>query len=294
MLSRAALALAAVAAIAHAAHAQRVVALAPLSTLGAEDRSAATRQLAGELEKAIAQLPGTTIVSMAQVSAAIARAKKPQLAVCEGDAACLTELGKLVGAQVLVTGEVGGLGESRVVYLGATEVGTGKELGSTTLAIGARDDSGGPAGAIVRLLEPSRYVGTVHFTIDAPGATVFVNGSKQTLSPRGELVLPVGTQAIRVTHPEYHDFVKFVDVTYGRTTDVPVGLQQYPIVEQGVRAHPINPDHIIYRDPPRWRRWYVTAPAAVVLGVVVGAIVYGATVHHDTFDHCSQLGGGGC
>ena len=32
--------------------------------------------------------------------------------------------------------------------------------------------------------------------------------------------MPVGTQAVRVTHPEYHDFVKFVDVDYGKTTEV--------------------------------------------------------------------------
>ena len=292
-MTRAALVIAALAALAPAARAQRVVALAPLSTLGAVDKSAATRQLSTELEQAIAHLPGTTIVPVEQVSAAIAHAKKPALAVCEGDAECLTALGKLVGAQVVVTGEVGGLGESRVVYLGATDVATGKELGSTTLAMGAHDDGGGPTGAIVRLLDPQHYVGTLHFTIDARGARVFVNGSLQRLTPGGDLVLPVGTQAVRVTHPEYHDFVKFVDVAYGQRTEVAVGLHQYPIVEHSVRAKPLNPDHIIYHDPPVWRRWYVTGPAAVAVGFVVGAIVYAATANRVHYDRCTQLGGGG-
>src|SRR5690606_29397037 len=41
------------------AHADRVVALVPLTTLGTEDTSASSRALAGELEAAVAALPGT-------------------------------------------------------------------------------------------------------------------------------------------------------------------------------------------------------------------------------------------
>ena len=91
----------------------------------------------------------------------------------------------------MIDGEVGGLGEAKVVYLGATDVATAKELRSTTLAIGAKDDDGGgPTGAAVRLLDPDRYRGTLHFTIDVTGATVYVNGSKVKLSaakPRSAL-----------------------------------------------------------------------------------------------------------
>ena len=108
------------------AHAERVVAIAPLSTLGAEDTSAAARKLIGQIEAAVAALPGTRVVRAQQVSDAIKRARKPQLRACEGDAACLTELAGLVGAQIVISGEVGGLGDSRVVYLAATE--NGKEL----------------------------------------------------------------------------------------------------------------------------------------------------------------------
>ena len=53
-----------------------------------------------------------------------------------------------------------------------------KELRSTTLAVGAKDDAGGPSGAAVRLLDPDRYRGTMHFAIDVTGATVYVNGTK--------------------------------------------------------------------------------------------------------------------
>jgi hypothetical protein len=275
------------------ARADRIVAVAPLSTLGAEDKSAATKKLTAQIEQAIAALPGTKVVPAQQVLDAIAKAKKPQLKVCEGDSACVAEVGKLVGAQMVVTGEVGGLGTSQVVYLNTTDVGTAKEVRSTTLSIGTQEDGGGPTGAAVRLLDPDKYRGTVHLVIDVNNASVFVNGTKSPLSQKGELQLPVGTQAVRVTHPEYHDFVKFVDVGYGRTTEVPVGMQQYPMVEQNMKSRPTNRDHYEYIDPPLWRRWYVVGPAATALGIIVGVLAY-RHAHQFSNDNCRQVGGANC
>lgn len=275
-----------------AARADRVVAIAPLSTLGAEDTSAGTQKLVGQIEAAIAALPATRLVRAQQVSDAIRRARKPQLRACEGDPACLAELAGLVGAQIVISGEVGGLGESRVVYLAASE--NGRELRSTTLAVGgARDGGGGPAGAAVRLLDPDGYRGTLRLAIDVTGATVFVNGSKVPVSPRGELTLPVGAQAVRVTHPEYHDFVRFIDVEFGKTIDVAVDMQQYPIVRRDVPGQPIQRDRIDYTDPPVWRRWYVVGPAAVGLAVLT-AVVVGYAVHDFPSGDCRKVGGGSC
>jgi hypothetical protein len=266
------------------ARAERTVAIAPLSTLGAEDTSAATKKLTTQIEAAVASLGGTKVVSAAQVADAIRRAKRPQLKACEGEVACLAELGKLVGAQLVIAGEIGGLGEAKVIYLGATDVHSGKELRSTTLAVGGaqQQDDGGPQGAVVRLLEPERYRGTLRFAIDVTGATAYINGSKVALSSTGELPAPVGRQAVRVTHPEYHDFVRFIDVAYGKTSDVAVTMQQYPIVRRDLEGKPINRDGLVYVDPPWWRRWYVVAPAAVGLAIVTGAIV--AAIVHEPFD----------
>lgn len=276
------------------ARAERTVAIAPLSTLGAEDTSASVKQLTAQLEAAVAGLAGTKVVPAARVADAIRRAKRPQLKACEGEAACLAALGRLVGAEVVIAGEIGGLGEAKVVYLGATDVGASRELRSTTLAIGgARQDDGGPEGAVVRLLAPERYRGALRLAIDVTGATIYVNGSKVAPPPSGELALPVGTQAVRVTHPAYHDFVRFIDVAYGRTAEVPVRLQQYPIVRRDLQGGPIDRDRVIRVDPPWWRRWYVVGPAAVGLAIVTGVVV--AAIVHDPLEApCVKVGGQPC
>jgi TolB-like protein len=273
------------------AYADRTVAITPLSTLGAEDKSVTTKKLLGQIEQAFASLPATKVVAAAQVNAAIDKAKKPALKQCEGDAGCLTEVGKLVGGQFVVSGEVGGLGDSKVVYLKLIDVTSGRELRSTTLAVGANDTA---AGAAVRLTDPDRYRGTVRFAFDVTGATVLVNGTKVQLSASKELALPVGTHAVTVTHPQYHNFVKFVEVPYGRTTDVQVTMKQYPIVEHDIQEKPGMRDTIIYDEPPLWRRPYVAGPAIAVLAIVTGIVV--ARIAHDfpDYDNCRKVGGDSC
>lgn len=278
--------------LAGTAYADRVIAVAPLSSLGAEDKSTSTKTVIAQIEQAIAAIPGTKVVRADLVSAAIKKSNKPQLRACEGDAACVAEVGKLVGAQIVITGEVGGLGASQVIYLGATEVAGAHELRSTTLSVGAKDDNA--AGAVVRLLDPDQYKGTLRFAIDVTGATIYVNGSKVTPGPKGEVSLPVGRQAIRVTQPQYHDFVRFEDVVYGTTTDVQVGMQQYPIVEQDLKGKPRNLDTIHYVDPPLWRRWYIAGTGIALLAVGT-AILAGALAHDfPDADQCRKVGGQGC
>jgi hypothetical protein len=281
---------------ARTASAERIVAVAPLSTLGTEDTSAATKQLVAQIEAAVGTLGADfRVVPSTQVADAIKKARKPQLRACEGEAPCLAEVGKLVGAQVVISGEIGGLGDARVVYLGATDVATAKELRSTTLSVSAKqqDTEGGPVGAVVRLLDPDRFRGTLRFAVDVKGATIYVNGAKTAPGPRGDVMLPVGRHAVRITHPEYRDFVRFIDVPYNRTTDVPVGMHQYPIVKRDVMGAPVARDTIIYEKPPWHRRWYVVGGGALLLAIVSGVIV-GSVAGSFPDAPCKKVGGKDC
>lgn len=273
-------------------YAERVVAVAPLSVVNVDEKSARTKTALAQVEQAIATLPGNIVIPAAKVSALIDRAKKPHLRACDGDARCLTELGKLVGAQVVVNGEVGGLGDVQVIYLGATDVATGADLRSTTLTVGATDANGGPMGAAIRLLEPEKYLGTLRLAIDVEGASIFVNGAKVAFARGHEITLPVGTQALRVTHPRYRDFIRFVAVTYGQTQDIAVVMTQHPIVEHDVGNQP--PGAHAVNTLPIYRRWYVAVPAVIALSIGTGFAVAAIAHQFPTADSCRSRDGQPC
>ena len=270
---------------AHAAHADRVVALAPLSTLGAEDNSAATKKLTGQIEAAIAALPGTKVVSAAQVADAIEKAKKPQLKACEGDAACLAELGKLVGAQLVDRpARSAGSATRKVVYLGATDVGDGQGA--------ALDDARGRHQgrcAAARTAPrsacsiPTRYRGTCTSRFDVTGATVYVNGTKVALSARTSSTLPVGTQAVRVTHPR----VSRLRAVHRRQLrqDHRGRRRRCSSTRSSSttsRASRPTATRIEYIDPPLWRRWYVVGPGDVGRRSAIVAAIVGRAMHRRT------------
>ena len=104
------------------------------------------------------------------------------------------------------------------------------------------------------------------------GASVAVNGTKVQLSATKELPLPVGTHAVTVTHPQYHNFVKFVDVDYGKTTPVDVNMKQYPIIEHDIQGKPISRDRVSYTKPPWYLQPYLTGPVIAVAAVVTVAV----------------------
>jgi hypothetical protein len=281
---------------ARAAHAQqRVVAIAPLSVNDADDKSQQVKKLTAALEAAAGTIAATKVISSAQVTESLKKSKVTRLLACEGDVACLAELGKAVGAQTVIGGQVvGGLGgDAKIVYLSLTDVATAKELRSTKLTIGKQDDPTAAQSAIVQLLEPGKYRGTVHFTMDVTNATVYVNGTKVAVSAKNEASIEVGTQAIRITHPEYRDFVRFIDVSFGKITEVQVGMTQYPIIRRDIQGNPINKGATTYVDPPWYRSKYFVGGAAIGLAVLT-AIIVGNLVHDLPSDPCRIIGGDSC
>jgi hypothetical protein len=263
--------------VAHAKETEKVasvrVVIAPFTALTEGNKVAAALQtLVGD---GLATLPNREVVPDKELRAAVKKAGKRELELCEGDAHCLSELGKLVGAQVVVAGEVSELGEGQVAYLKAVDVKSEKEIGSTTAVFGAAAADARKAeskAAAYRLLAPREYVGTLKLAIDAPGATVYLDGRKVAKSPAGPLVVAVGTHALRVTHEQYRDFVRFVDVKFDETTTLDVPMTAFPVVtdemrqkEAQRRAGPTEP-------LPWYRKWYTVA------GVGVGAVVITAVV----------------
>src|SRR5262249_32657502 len=112
------------------------------------------------------------------------------------------------------------------------------------------------------------YRGKVALKVDVAGAEIYVDGKKTKDSL---LELTVGTHAVRVTHPKYRDFLRFVDVEYDQTIEMPVPMSAYPLAE-GEMSEKLR------KAPPKvfvpwYRSWWALSLLGVVLtGVTVGAV----------------------
>jgi hypothetical protein len=124
----------------------------------------------------------------------------------------------------------------------------------------------------MRVLDPARYRGRVQLKIDVAGAEAQIDGRR--VAAQAPIDLSVGTHALRVTHPAYRDFLRFLEVTYDHTLSVEVALSAYPLAEGEMserlrRARPT-------RKLPWWRSWWaLTLAGAALTGATVG-IVWGA------------------
>jgi TolB-like protein len=260
------------------------VALVPLETLGSESKvSQKTQEL---VAKALASVPGHAVVPGKDVRRLLT--KNSVLRACDGKAECLARLGKELGARYVVFGEVGGLGSAEVVYLKLVEVGTGSEVRSTTLELDDKGNERAASAAAFRLLAPDQYMGTLATRVDADGASIYVDGQRVATSPSKPLSLSVGTHAVRITHPEFRDFVRFVDIEFQQTAEVEASLQQFPIVASDLAADPDAAragGSVIYQGTaatPWYRTWYtaagVGAVAFIASAVLVGVIASGIDV----------------
>jgi hypothetical protein len=216
--------------------------------------------------KALAARTDVSLIGPRRVKAALRRARKPQLESCEGDTGCLAEMGRAVGARWVVAVEVSGLGDVQLLHLKLVDSRRARVIRSTTSEVigGAIEP-----GALVRLLTPRRYRGELALAINAAGAQVFVDGRRLATAPlSAPLELPVGPHALRITHPEYRDYVRFVDIAYGERVDLGVDMAPLSVVQSEVTATGGRPGGD--RDRPWYGRWYVVAGvgAAVLAGSI--------------------------
>ena len=112
--------------------------------------------------------------------------------------------------------------------------------------------------------------------IDVAKATVYIDGRKVAWSSDKPLTLSVGTHALRVTHEEYRDFVRFVDVKFDETTAIDANLTAFPVVtdemRQKNRPAPVGPVDA----RPWYREWWAIAGFGVV--VVTTAVIVGYAI----------------
>jgi hypothetical protein len=261
--------------------------IAPLATLGSESKAADVRSAQRLVARGIASLGSVDLVDGNAMLDAIRRAKRPELRSCDGELACLVSLGQLMAADYAVFGEVGGLGTAQVIYLKLIDVKAAREVRSTVLELdGTRAADVEARAAATRLFAPARYVGELVLASNVKGASVYVDGDLVARTPARAVSLPVGSHALRVTHPEFRDFVRFVEIGFAGREQVDVQLVPYDAVSGDIRrtgrddlrggAGGVEPT-------PWYRRWYTVAGGAAVL-IIASALVVGLAADEIAFD----------
>lgn len=105
-----------------------VVGLSPRGGISPETTQLFTEALVAELRRQ----PGTSVLSDADIAAAIGLERQKQLLGCTDDASCLTEIGGALGVDRLVHGSIGRVGESLVVTLTSIDPQSSRAMSSVS------------------------------------------------------------------------------------------------------------------------------------------------------------------
>jgi hypothetical protein len=267
--------LVALGAVAHAAPAR--VAVVPIRDSAPSAGDAAPIEKA--VVEALKQTPALELANLGATGQLQAPKNLPVEARADArPAARAPALGKEFNAPRVLAVETARLGVGRVVYLQAIEASSGKQLASTTATLSGESGEIAAAdkiqlrGALVRLFEPERFIGRLQAKVDVPNAELQIDG-KKTGAATGTHELAVGTHAVRVTHPAYRDFLRFVEIEFDKTATLDVALSAYPLAE-GEMTEKMRKQAAAPRKLPWWRSWWALTLSGVVLtGVTAGIIV---------------------
>ena len=235
---------------------------------------AAGARIDAALAEAAQALPGFTVANLG-AGGKLSGPRRGDARLELQPAARALAFAKELGAARAVAIEATPLGDGLIVYLQALEAPSGRAIGSTTISLRggsarAPGDRDVLRGALMRILDPTRYTGRLQVRLDVQGALVQIDGHP---AQAGITELPVGTHALRVTHPAYHDFLRFLDIDFDKTLSVDVNLAAYPLAEGEMTERQRRGLPIPQRRVPWWRTWWALTLAGVaVTGVTVGVV----------------------
>lgn len=218
-----------------------------------------------------------------RVTAATIRGSRA-LRRCTGANACLARIGRALDVDVVVSGQVAGLGDSYILNIKVVDARSGKELQrlATEPLRGEPDELiEAMRVAAYRLLAPDRLRGSISVLTDLVGATVSVDGEAVGKTPLSGPVagLALGAHRLEVRAEGYVPFSEEVEVRFQKTSRVVVRLAS----EEPSGAAPL------VRKRPAVRPWYTSTWFYVGVGVaaaVVGGYV-GYQLGHESIIDCN-------
>jgi PEGA domain len=252
------------------------VALMPLRDvgLGAE----AVSELEHELVEAVAALPGFSVANLSSAG----RLTGPKGVPVDTPAVRAQALAKEVNANRALLVDVARLGDGQVLYLQGIDPKSGEPVGSTTASLAntrpmPAADRASLRGAVVRVLDPAHYSGRLILKLDVRGAEVQIDGRPLAGDTTKPIDLAVGTHALRVTHPAYHDFLRFIEVAFDEPITLDVPLAAYPLSEaEMAERQRRSAVPLVTKKLPWYRTWWALTLSGIVLTGVTTGIVFAA------------------
>ena len=231
-----------------------------------------------ELNRVLGTVPGVRMVPIKKIKKFLKSKDGAQLAIGGAGFQCSMRFGAALKVQNVVAGDVTQLGKGYVLSLKLVDVKTKKVVRRVTVVVtGAKPKrQAALEEAAYKLLAPKLHTGKVLVAVDVKGAKIYLDGHMVATSPAPALSAAVGAHNLRVTHPSYHDYLRFLRVDFRKTLNLKVNLKAYPIISAKVGAkgggHVPKGAKVIYKPLPWYRKWYV------VTGIAVGALLLAGAV----------------
>lgn len=195
-----------------------------LKALGIEAETAS--RIDEVLRNEIGRVPGFSLVDAQRVTAVVS--KHADLSGCQGEADCLSQIGMLTGATLVVSGVLGTLGDVFSLDIRLVDVATKQEIRRV-----AQTWSGEEKFLIevmrqtaTRLLKPEAYNGQLEINVSAPGVEIIIDGDPMGRTPlEAPLKLSPGRHALKLVCAGFKDYEQFVDVPFNRTVPVFVEME---------------------------------------------------------------------
>ncbi|MCA9672223.1 MAG: PEGA domain-containing protein [Myxococcales bacterium] len=217
------------------------------------------------LRMELGRLADAALPSPGQIQRLVARHRK--LSGCTGGVHCLARAGALLKVKRIISGNVGGLGDSYVLNIKLVDVGAKKEVRRIQETMSGHPDQLIEAVRVAayRLVAPERLRGSLEVLANVAGATVALDGKELGATPLAiQHNLLVGEHTLRVTKAGYSDVLQEIKVRLQKTARIVVKMQ----VPKGGGNLPPKREKTIVPFYTRW--WFWGAVTAVAIGVGIG------------------------
>ncbi len=253
------------------AHSQKV-AVWRIDALGGLSKKVVTT-LESLLTQELARIADEVIPSAKTIAL---QQRNRRLRKCEGNDRCLAALGRHLNVRYVITGNLAALGNHYVVTLKLVDSAERKAIRSISEPLSGEAEQliETVRVAAYRLLDPQALLGSLRIMVNQTNAKIFVDGKFVGKSPLRSPVsrLKIGKHSLKITHDDFLDLAKTVDVRFQKTTTVKVNLVKPQETPQPFPDKPVGP---ITRDHPtpfysKWWFWTAVGVGAAALGATAG------------------------